>query len=291
MALPKEIWIRALMEGFYPDANFLNYVTSYDEHVDNNKIHMAEAGIDPEVLVDNNTYPIEVTQRDDKPLEFELSKFETKNTLIRRPDAVELSYDKLNSVLRQHRSSLRTKVGEKAAHAYAPQENGEFTPVIETTGTDNGDGYKRLTLADILRLKSKYDDMDIPKEQRFLVLHPNHVADLILSDTKLFKNVTDMVNGKPNTFAGFRMLEYTRNPRYNKDTKVKVDFAAEAADTDTFCSFSFCSEEVMKADGNIKMYIKRDDPEERATIVGFDKRFIALPIRNLGIGSIIAASA
>lgn len=36
------------------------------------------------------------------------------------------------------------------------------------------------------------------------------------------------------------------------------------------------------------MYIRMDDPEERGTIVGFDKRFIAVPIRNKGIGAIVS---
>ena len=35
------------------------------------------------------------------------------------------------------------------------------------------------------------------------------------------------------------------------------------------------------------MYARENDPEERGTIVGFDKRFIALPIRNKGIGAIV----
>jgi hypothetical protein len=34
------------------------------------------------------------------------------------------------------------------------------------------------------------------------------------------------------------------------------------------------------------MYQVKDDPKERATIVGFEKRFIAVPIRNKGIGAI-----
>jgi hypothetical protein len=44
----------------------------------------------------------------------------------------------------------------------------------------------------------------------------------------------------------------------------------------------------MKADGDVKMYVRYDDPEERATLVGFDKRFIAVPIRNRGIGAIVS---
>lgn len=50
-------------------------------------------------------------------------------------------------------------------------------------------------------------------------------------------------------------------------------------------------DEVMKADGDIFMYSKENDPEERATIVGFDKRFVCMPIRNKGVGAIVSASS
>ncbi|WP_236651541.1 hypothetical protein [Parabacteroides distasonis] len=44
----------------------------------------------------------------------------------------------------------------------------------------------------------------------------------------------------------------------------------------------------MKADGDVFLYSKENDPEERGTIVGFDKRFIALPIRDKALGAIIS---
>lgn len=44
----------------------------------------------------------------------------------------------------------------------------------------------------------------------------------------------------------------------------------------------------MKAEGNVKMFKTVDDPKERATIVGFEKRFIALSLSNKGIGSIVS---
>lgn len=69
----------------------------------------------------------------------------------------------------------------------------------------------------------------------------------------------------------------------------KVTFGGEQ--TAAFASFAFYTDEVMKADGDIYMYSKVDDPEQRATIVGFDKRFVCLPIRNKGIGAIVSASA
>lgn len=289
MALQKEIWVNQIKENFYPDSSFLNFVRDFSAMVEFDAINIAEAGVDPEVLINSNTYPIRIKQRVDNNQRIELDKFETENTLVRRPEVIEYSYDQLESVLMGHRNTLRASTARKAAHAFAPMENGAYTPVISTTGEKTRDGRKRLTVADILALKEEYDMMDVPLEMRYLVLNPQHVSDLILFDTKAFKDIVDLVDGKPRRFAGFNMLQTSVTPTYNAADLKKVAFGAEKASTDTFCSFSYCSDEVMKADGEIYLYSRYDDPEQRGTIVGFDKRFVAMPIRNRGIGAIVSA--
>lgn len=287
--LNKQIWIDQIQEKFYPDASFLKYAKNFDAYVDNDIVNMTDSGFDPDVLINNKTYPIVIKEREDKPLSFELDLFETENTLVRRPDAVELSYDKLESVIYGHRMALQTKTGMKAAHAYAPAENTENTPVIATTGEDNGEGVKRVKVENILALKRRFDLLDVPHDRRFLVFDPRHTEDLILFDLKSFKDITDFENGKPKRFAGFNILEFTKNPTYDATTLKKKPYGSVSANSDTFCSFAFSSDEVMRADGNIGMYERINDPELRGTIVGFDKRFIAMPIRNKAIGAIVAA--
>ena len=112
---------------------------------------------------------------------------------------------------------------QKAAHAYAPQENTDYTPVIGTTG-DVVSGRKRLSIEDILNLKERFDDFDLPQENRYLVLNPKHLSDLILFDVKAFKNILDIVNGVPQRFAGFNILQTTATPIYNATTMEKVAF-------------------------------------------------------------------
>lgn len=285
--LNKQIWTNQIQEKFYPETSFLNFARDFSTMVKNDKINMADAGFDPEVLINNTTYPIKIEKREDTPISIELNLFETTNTLVRKPEAIEYSYDQLESVIYGHRMALQTKTAVKAAHAYAPTENSVNTPIITTTGEDNGEGFKRLTVRDILKLKKGYDFLNIPFDMRYLVLDPNHLEDLILFDLKAFKDITDFVNGKPKRFAGFNILEFTQTPKYNATTLVKKPFFEEEAETDTFSSFAFCSSEVMKADGNVDMYERYNDPELRGTVVGFDKRFVAMPIRNKGIGAIV----
>ena len=289
MALNKQVWTNQILEGFYPDDSFLKKAVDYSQFVESNRLHIASAGIDPKVLINNTTYPIEVSGRGDTDNEISLDKFETENTLVRRPEAIEYSYDKLESVIRQHRSTLRKSVSMKAIHAFAPDSDTKKTPIVNSTG-EAVNGRKRLTFADILTLKERFDDVEIPLEERYIVLHPKHVSDLLLEDIKLFKDITNMKDGEPFRFAGFGFYSFSQMPYYRQEenTYKKIPFNAVKEDGDVFASVAFYAKEVMKADGEIYMYATEDDPKERATIVGFDKRFVALPVRGLGIGAIIS---
>ncbi len=286
--LNKQVWIKQILENFYPDDSFLKKSVNYSGFVENNRIHVASVGIDPNVLINNTTYPINVVGRDDFDNEIVLDKFETENTIVRRPEAIEYSYDKLESVISQHRATLRKSVATKAAHAYAPDVDTEQTPIVSTTGTSYN-GRKRICFADILTLKERFDDAEIPLDERYLVLNPKHVSDLLLEDIELFKDLTNIKDGEPFKFAGFGCFSFSHTPHYNLvDGKLqKVAFNTVKKDT-CFSSIAFYAKEVMRADGNIYMYSTVDDPKERATIVGFDKRFVALPIRNKGIGAIVS---
>lgn len=290
MALNKEIWISQILDGFYPDDSFLQKPVNYSAFVENDRLHIAAAGIDPKVLVNNTTYPIKSVNRDDSDNEIVLDKFETENTIVRRPDAIEYSYDKLESVIRQHRATLRKSVAMKAIHAYAPASDTTDTPVILTTGLTVG-GRKRMTFADILTLKERFDEAEIPLEERYLVLHPKHVSDLLLEDIELFKDLTNIKDGEPFKFAGFGCFSFAQMPTYKTETMVLKKVPFEEEKTEQFASVAFYAKEVMKADGDIYMYASEDDPNERATIVGFDKRFVALPIRGKGIGAIVSDNA
>lgn len=288
MALNKEVWVAQIKEGFYPKGNFLEKSIDFSQFVDNNKIHIPSAGINPDVLINNNTYPIAIVERDDDDNAIPLDKFETVNTLIRRPEAIEYSYDKLESVIKQHRSTLLKSVSTKAAHAYAPLQDTANTPVIMTTGDTSDNGRKMITFYDILTMKERFDAAGIPLEDRYMILHPKHVTDLLRSDIKIFKELTDLKDGEPFKFAGFGMYQFAFMPHYELKSGALKKVAFSAVPTQNrFASVAFQRDEVMRADGEIHMYSRVDDPEERATIVGFDKRFIALPIRGLGVGSIV----
>ena len=286
--LNKQVWINQIKNNFYPDRSFLTKVVDLTAFVENQTIHFPSSGIDPEVLINNTTYPIRIVGREDDDNILPLDKFETENTLVRSAETIEYSYDQLESVIYQHRNTLQSRTAEKAAHAFAPNKDSEKTPVLKTTG-ESYNGRKRLTFMDVLSMKERFDAALIPIEKRYLILHPSHVTDLMAEDLKLFKDLTEIKDGEPTKFAGFGIFQFPFMPFYNISTLEKVAFGEKTSKN--FASVAFQGDEVMKADGEIKMYARYDDPEERGTIVGFEKRFIAMPIRNYGIGAIISDNA
>lgn len=287
--LNKEIWLPELMEGFYADDSFLSEARDMSMFVDNDVINLAEAGVNPDVLINNSTYPIDIAQRTDGALALELDTYDTENTLIRSIETAELAYDKRASVLYGHRQALRMKFMEKAIHAYAPASNATYTPVLPTTGDADG-SFKAITFDDILDLETAFDDAEIPSEGRILVLSTKHKNQLRKADLKLYKEVFS----NEAMYAGFKIytLASKRMPVYNKGTGVKVAFGAAAAPTtDTICSVAFHKDEVMRAQGTVDMFAELKSPTERGDIFGFQMRALALPIRNKGIGAIYSVAS
>lgn len=289
--LNKEVWLEEILEGFYADDMFISECRDLSPFVDNDVINLAEAGVDPTVLINNTTYPISVNDRADTALTITIDQFDTENTKVVKAEAIELAYDKLASVVLGHKNALRMKIMEKAAHAIAPASNATYTPVIQTTGADNGSGLKRLKWSDVRKLQKAFNNAEIPSEGRIIILSQQHLEDLEIEDLDRFNRVMDK-----GIICGFKMyaLADKRLPRYNKTTGAKVAFGAAAApSTDSTATIAFQKDEVARAMGTSSMFHSKaeDDPIYRRDVVGFQQRAIVIPIRNKGIAAIYSPAA
>lgn len=291
--LLKEIWINQLMEGYDQVPSFLDRVTDMSEFVEYNTINLAEAGVDPTVLVNNTTYPVSVAERADNPLALPLDYFDTENTVVRNAVSVQLAYAKLESVIRRHRQALVNKEAHKGSHALTPASDATYTPVIASTGSASplAATFKAITEDDVANLAARFDDIDAPEGDRHLVLHTRHWNELVRTSTVLKEQRYRGRQGEVGRFLfemfGFNIMKYRSGAVFNKGTGVKVAYGAAAApSTDTISSFAFVGGEVMKAMGSTDMFERMNDPEERGDIVGFQQRFIALPLRDKYVGAI-----
>lgn len=291
VGLNKEIWIEDLLEGFYADDMFITECRDLSPFVDNDVINLAEAGVDPTVLINNSTYPIAVNDRTDTALTITIDTFDTENTKVVKAEAIELAYNKLESVVRGHKNALRMKIMEKAAHAIAPATTGTFTPIILATGADNGAGLKALKFIDLLSLQKAFDEAEMPGEGRILILSVQHHNDLQKENLAMYNQIA--LTGEIYGFKLYR-LSSNRLPKYNKTTGAKMAFGAAAApSTDTTASVAFHKDEVARAMGTSSMFHSKaeDDPIYRRDVIGFQQRAIVIPIRNKGIAAIYSPAA
>lgn len=285
MAIEKQIWIDVIKEGLYPDTSFLSASVDMSEYVEFNKINLAEAGVDPEILVDNAVWPIPVVQREDIPLEIPLHTFDTVNTVVRNVEEKETAYAKMDSVVRGHRNALRKYDGMMAAHNWAPAGDDEFTPVLATSGDENAYGLKRLTFDDIIDFEAKFRIIDAEMDDLHLMLNPIHLADLKSEDKRLYKEIL-----KDKMVFSFKLHTFSKNPFYTA-AGAKKAFGATPDPTDTMASTAWMRSEVMKCEGDYEVFATYRDPGARGDIIGFQQRFHAMPIRGKYIGAIHSAQA
>lgn len=280
MAIQKQIWTDVLMEGFYPKDDFLMASVDMSDLVEYNTINLAEAGVDPNVLIDNTTYPVAAATRTDSPLSLTLKTLDTESTILRNIEKKELSYNKMESIVRSHRNALRKGCVSLAAHYWAPSSNGTYTPVIAATGALYN-GYKRLLFDDLLNIRAKLVALDIDVSRVNILLSPRHEADLLYADKLLYKDI--ITSGK---IFSMRYFVNSQTPRFNATTGAKVAYGAAPAGSDTIATTLWVTDEVMKADGTIDVFAKYNDPDQKGDVINFQKRFIALPLRSKGLGAI-----
>lgn len=281
--LNKEIWLPEILEGFYADDMFVSEARDLSAFVSNDTINLAEAGANPDVLLNNTTYPVPFATRTDIPIALSLETLDTENTLIQSIEIAELSYDKRQSVVYGHRQALRMFVLERAAFNWSPATNGALTPLLQTTGTNDGNGRKAMKFSDLSRLKRAFNDAEIPEEGRIIVLSSRHLEDLENEDRVLYNSLLNT-----RVIYGFKVyfLAGKRLPRYNHTTGAKVAFAAAAAATDSRATIAFHKDEVMRCQGSMDLFIREKDPELRGDMMGFQMRNLTLPMRNKGIAAI-----
>lgn len=283
--IQKEIWTDILMEGFYPKDDFLAWSRDMSELVEYNTLNLAEAGADPNLLIDNTVYPIAAATRTDLPKTIVLRTLDTDSTIVRNLEKMEVAYNKMESVVRAHRNVLRKGSIQLAAHFWAPQSNGTYTPVLTASGALVG-GRRMLLFEDILLLQAKFDVMDVDASSLAIMLNPLHKSDLMAQDMKLYK---DMITSSQ--VFGLKYFSNSQTPRFNAATGQKVAFQAVPAGTDTIASIIWSKDEVMRADGEVDVFAKYNDPDQKGDVINFQKRFVALPFRSKVLGAIYSPQA
>lgn len=289
-----EAWTGELVKAFRTAESAIgwyNKIRDYNQYVDKDVIHMVDIGADPEVLVNNTTYPLEIENLEDGDIAVTLDKYQTKPTRITDDELHALGYDKMSSVVERHKEAFSETKFSRAIHSLSPAEHKTKTPVLLTTG-EVVDDRRRLTRSDIIALKTAFDKAKIPAEGRILVLCADHVADLLESDQKFANQYYNYESGAITRLYGFEVYEYNECPYYNTTTKKKLAYGAvPTAATDRQCSVAFSLKRAMKANGSTKSYLQEaaSNPTTQENLFSMRTYTLCLPTKNEGQGAIVSA--
>lgn len=284
-----EVWTGEVVKGFSLQGSFLDKVPSYDRFVNNDVIHLVNVGAKPEVLINNTTYPLIPASLTDTDIPIGLDKLETVPTAVTKDELYAISYNKMQVVLEGHVDSLRESALKRAIHAFAPAADAAKTPIVKTTGANNGNAFKRMTIADLISMKRKFDDLLIPDDgNRILVLCPQHIEDLLLVSESFQKQYQDVTTGRVLNLYKFEIHEFVDMPKYTT-LFAKKAYGTAAAGTDRDASVAFYAKRMFQAKGSTDMSYseKEKDPLNKRNLVSFDQRFIALPKTQEAIGAIV----
>lgn len=290
-----EVWTGEMVKKMRSGdvATFLDGVSDYSQYAENDVIHLVDIGADPDVLVNNNTYPIDVQELDDGDIALKLDKYQTKATPVTDDELYAISYDKMGSVTERHGSAILENKYAKAIHALAPTEHKAKTPVLDTTGDfaegpEAESGRRMITRADIIRLKDAFDKAQIPVQGRRLVLCTDHVNDLLMQDQKFADQYYNYTTGKIANMYGFAVYEYVANPVFKDSDGKKLAFGGTPGANDYQASVAFHEKRVFKCTGSTKTYYSAaaTDPLNQRNLINFRHYFVVLPKKSDAIAAI-----
>ncbi|MEE9408133.1 MAG: hypothetical protein V3V28_08670 [Polaribacter sp.] len=297
--LNQEVWtdVAVLQYRETEDAQFLNEITDESRHVNDTKsgknqtIHLVDIGIDPEVLINNTTYPIPAAAQTDADIPINLDKYQTYVTNVTDDELDYIAYDKVKIVQQKHVKAIMARKHAKAAHALTPSTNTANTPILVTTG-ETVDGRKRLIRRDVLTLKSAWDKLKIPQSQRILVLCSDHYNDLLWEAIEMKKSADHLSSNEfgllKQRIEGFKTYWYVDCPHITVATKVKKSFGSIPGAGDKEASFAFVSDDMFKAMGATVFYEDKPTPRTQQWEFNMKHFFIVLPRKARGIAAIVS---
>lgn len=266
--LQTEVWIAGIKENPIPDDSFVHQSVDLSQYVEHNKLHLAEAGVEPPVHEDyfataNN--PLPVADIADIANEVVLHTYSTEQTRHRQLQEIELAYDKRSSVIQRHRVSLAKNIGKRAAYAWSPKKDDAWNKVCNLSSSDS-------VIDAIIDIKAFLEGKDI-YDGINICLNADHFARIRKEDKRLYKDIMN-----ENQMYGIKVFRYNQTPLYTK-TGEKKPFGATKDTDDKQSSIVWVTDEVFRCFGDVEMYPTLRDSGLQADTLSFAQRALVGVIR------------
>ena len=299
----KEVWTGeiikrvGIMESFAWVAaitkDYSRYVSTLNEEAQ--VIHLASFPIQPDVLIDNTTYPIPTQALTTSDVVISLNKFQTKVTAVTDDVLYANTTNPMALHAEAHTSSIFENKLSLGAWNICPTANSAAMPVMAATGADDGTGRKKLTFADVLSYKRLLDNA-VPKipstpGSRILVLSQDHENDLASADQTFKERFYDWATGKPYNALGFTFYSSEANPYYNTTTLTKQSFGVTVTGAMRRATMFFSTRITGKATGGTIPYLTPKTAETQQNSMAVRHYHLITRLMNEGVGAIVSPDA
>lgn len=271
MSLLTEVWIGHLQENPIPDMSFISRSQDLSGYVENNKLHLAEAGVEPDVhedyfREDNGELPVQSIE--DIPSEAILKIYSTNQTRHNNLLEVELSYDKRASVIKRHRVAIEKNMAKRTAYAWGATENNEYNKIMNLKESDS-------VIDALIDMQAFFEGLDIDMSGMNIILNSDHLARIRKEDKKLYKEIRAE---KGASLYDFKIHTYSQTPFYTADGK-KKPWGANVEKGDKKSSIIWHEDEVFRCFGDVEMYATLRHSGYQADLISFAQRALAGKIR------------
>lgn len=278
MALNRHIWLSSIVDNLYPDDSFVSKSVDDSAFVNFNTVHVPNAGAASSVEKNRGTIPVTtVGTRTDQDLEYQIGEFTSAPVRVEHAETVELSYDKRNSILNNDRQAIRNAVAQDLLYQWTVLTNYKETTgaarTAHTSSTATGNR-KKITKADVLALAVKFNEDDIPAQERYLLLDATMYADLLdaLTGTELsaFLASANAQKGIVGQLYGFNVMQRSKVLRLKADKSAIIEWVGGTAATGELAAgLAWQKDCVSRALGNVEMFSKQGDPQYYSDIYSF----------------------
>ncbi len=301
MAILEEIWVKDIQEGLFESNQFLTHSVDHSPYVHGSLVHLQEVGSAAVTEKSRTDLPATVGTRTDNTRTYTIYSRSSNPVLVSDLESLQLSYEKRQSVLRQHMDQLMEDVGKDIAYEWAATQAGR---IIRTSGDDTNTNLaggatgtrNAITLKDVADMTRKFDMDNVPAEGRFLMLHPMLYYELFSIDSIIRADVmgrATLPKGAITQLFGFNILVKPSVPVYtNATTPVPKEPGLASAATDNLCAMAWQRGCVARALGSIEVYEDQKNPLYYGDIISA-RIFcggVKLRTNQTGVGAIVQAA-
>lgn len=306
--LLKEAWLSDIQENFYQGIEWITNSIDHSSFINNNIIHIPQAGSDPEIVINPTSFPLTISQRDDTDLTYKVDAYVLKPKVITGIETFQIAYDKRMSVMAQNYAYLRQRIGRQTAFNWSTDAPAR---IIRTTGALTSTvlapiatgNRRKLTINDLIKASLIMDRDFVPLDERYLLLDSGMYKELLEDPTLTRKDYVDkavLPTGVIDMLINFKIMTYSFPVIYDGGTNVRkplnpaTGLPVTPASTDNIGCIAWSKYALARALGEIKFSMKEDQPEYAGgDVLGCTVWYGSNPMRTdlKGVVNIVQASA